>query len=346
MNPLSLFNVSFVSVAPLTLRRHPNNLPLSRQQQKQLGAKRCPNHCSYVHIAMKSSGDGGKVSRRQFLHRIGLASLTCYGIAYNMVLPNVAQALTAGDAHAQLSDFVAKLPGAGMPDIYFPDYFLGTWDVSRKLVSVNTSKEFENMAHSNHSVLSQDGISLFQQAIGVPIALRMRFFTHRGHVIQDRAINAFEEISPLLAISGITEHSSDIKQIQFSPNNVEASWDPDNANVLGLSWGGSGELKRVREVKVTKRAFKDQPQGVGTFVASEYARVVDVEGEGALLGIGKPPNNYARRRVSRFTVASVSDDLSPNRVYRLVIEYLFAPNVINEKTVITLKYRDVLTRRS
>lgn len=275
-----------------------------------------------------SGGNWNRISRRQLLQSVIMASAVA-----PLMLAKSVNALKAGDARAKFSEFVAKLPGAGMPDVYFPEYFLGTWNVSRRLLSVNSTEEFASVARPDHLLLSQEGLEALKKAIGTDVALRARFVAHRGHVIQDRAYDAFEEISTLLPARGLA-------------STVEADWDPDNANVLGLSWGDPGRTMRVREVKVTKRAFKDQPQGVGTFVSSEYARVVDLEGEGALLGAGRPPTNYARRRVSRFTVASVSEDLSPSRMYRLVIDYIFAPNVLNEKTVITLKYKDTLSRIS
>lgn len=292
-------------------------------------------------VEMNSHEKPNKVSRRQLLRKLILTT-----VATSMTLTQTAQAFTAGDAHAKFSEIVSKLPGAGMPDIYFPEYFLGTWDVSRRLLSVKATEEFGSVARPDHLMLSQKGLNALQQAIGMDVALRTRFFSHRGHIIQDRAYDAFEEISTLLTGGNSVKSGEAGSLPAFNTNTVEASWDPDNANVLSLSWGDFGESRRVREVKVTKRAFKDQPQGVGTFVASEYARVVDVEGEGALLGVGKPPSNYARRRVSRFTVASVTDDLSPVRIYRLVVDYIFAPNVFNEKTVITLKFKDTLSRIS
>lgn len=318
--------VGFVSAMPISLVHKASMTSVPQRFHTSKGqASVEPHGCS----CLKMSGKNwNKISRRQLLQSVILASAA----APLMLVKNV-KALTAGDARAKFSEFVAKLPGAGMPDVYFPEYFLGTWNVSRRLLSVNSTEEFASVARPDHLLLSHEGLEALKKAIGTDVALRARFVAHRGHVIQDRAYDAFEEISTLLITQGLA-------------STVEADWDPDNANVLSLSWGNPGRTMRVREVKVTKRAFKYKPQGVGTFVASEYARVVDVEGEGALLGAGKPPSNYARRRVSRFTVASVSEDLSPNRMYRLVIDYIFAPNVLNEKTVITLKYKDTLSRVS
>lgn len=333
--------VGFVSALPVSSAYNTRKILVS---QKILRSKRLVSAKRYGCLCTKmvSGEEWNTIGRRQILKSLILTSAA----TVSTVMGKKAGAFTAGDAHARLSDFVAKLPGAGMPDIYFPEYFLGTWSVSRRLLNVNPTEEFASIARPDHLLLSQKGLEVLQEAIGTDITLRARFVTHRGHVIQDRAYDALEEISTLLAAQSLAQKKDSELPPAFNTSMMEADWDPDNANVLSLSWGNFGETRRVREVKVTKRAFKDQPQGVGTFVASEYARVVDVEGEGALLGAGKPPSNYARRRVSRFTVASVAEDLSPDRLYRLVVDYIFAPNVLDEKTVVTLKFKDILSRIS
>lgn len=214
-----------------------------------------------------------------------------------------------------------------MPDVYYPDFFEGEWHVSRDLYAVELPAEGKTDAPA-HATLGKQAIINAQERIGLRQTFMAKFVQHRGHIIEDRLANEKAE-----TVSSFPLHL------------VTATWDRDNPNVLSVTRSPLPGTNVTREVKVTKRAFVDGPQGYGTFVASEYARVVDVEGEGSLVGFGKPPSIYGRRRIVRYKVSSVSKELQPDGMDRFVVEYLYPPSPADAKAAVVLKYRDFLNRK-
>lgn len=104
----------------------------------------------------------------------------------------------------------------------------------------------------------------------------------------------------------------------------------------------------AREVKITKRVFKNEPHGAGSFLASEYARVVDMNDEGALLGAGDAPYISAWRRVSRYQVISVRDFngiLQPDAINRLTVDYRYSANKPDGDPQLVLKYKESLVKQ-
>lgn len=247
----------------------------------------------------------------------------------------------SGDMHAELSELASKIPGAGMPDVYYPSYFQGDWAVSRELYAVETVDKDDNNKFDNspstlapfpdapgHIMFSRRGLAHLRDRIGRRELFSARFLSHRGHVIEDRLFNAREEFHD-----------------EVNGAYIDLNWDKENPNILSATWGQAGG-KRIRESKVTKRAFTDGPQGYGTFVSSEYARVVDVEGEGGLVGFGRPPSIFGRRRIIRYRVSSVTiENLEPDMLDRIVVDYIYPPSPAGAKAVMLLKYRDFLNRK-
>lgn len=276
-------------------------------------------------MTQKERSRSNKLPRRTFLHVVPLAMLS----AVAPTQPTQADGSRIGEVHSELSDLVSKFPGAGKPDIYFPPYYLGEWLVQRDLYAVDRLQAFASVEAPGHSMLSHEGLNHVCEYIGMRHNFNVRFISFRDHVIEDRVYNIGEEVG-----------------LQAKGKKVEARWNADNANVLHVSWG-NGNNRSMREVKVTKRVFVDTPQGVGTFVTSEYARVVDVQEEGALIGFGKPPSFYGRRRIAKYVVSSVDQALVPNGMNRVVVEYIYPPaSAAMETAVVVLKYRDFLTRKS
>lgn len=192
--------------------------------------------------------------------------------------------------------------------------------MSRELYAVETGVAVDA---PGHSMLSRRAVEMMRERIGKRETFHARFVSHRGKVIEDRMYNIRAELAQ-------------------SPERVEVNWERDNANVLTTRWGVGG---RIREVKVTKRSFVDAPQGYGTFVSSEYARVVDVDGEGALVGFGRPPSVFGRRRIVRYKVSSVSDKMEADGMDRIVVDYVYPPGEVNPRPSVVLKYRDFLNRK-
>lgn len=214
-----------------------------------------------------------------------------------------------------------------MPDVYYPPYFLGDWLVSRELYAVETPPDayFDAPAHAT---LSKQAVAHARERIGLRQSFVVKFMEHRGHIVEDRLAN---ERTWTLA--------------QYPAQRVQVVWDVDNPNVLSMTRNGLTGVGVTTEIKVTKRSFVDGPQGYGTFVASEFARVVDVEGEGSLIGFGKPPSIYGRRRIMRYRVSSVTDKLKPDGMDRITVEYIYPPSSAGTKAAVVLKYRDFLNRK-
>lgn len=242
------------------------------------------------------------------------------------VLAVVASTLS-GSMHSELSELASKIPGAGMPDVYYPDFFQGEWLVARDLYAVETPAEGKTDAPA-HATLGRQAIQDARERIGIRQSFLVHFVQHGGHVIEDRGAN---------------EHAETVSS--FPLQRVTATWDRDNPNLLRVTRSPLPGTKVTREVKVTKRAFVDGPLGYGTFVTSEYARVVDAEGEGSLVGFGKPPSIYGRRRIMRYKVSSVSNELQPDGIDRIVVDYLYPPSPPDAKAAVVLKYRDFLNRK-
>lgn len=297
MSPAPL---AFSAALPLQQRPRPAGGPARRSR----GARMCSR---------------GSSSRRAFLLSAGAALLAPGGVGADVLPPR------SGEMHAELSELASKMPGAGMPDVYYPAFFAGEWLVTRELYAVETPAPALAPAHAT---LGAAAIAAARERIGRRQSYAVRFVRHRGRVIEERLGNERAEAASL-----------------FPRQRVGATWDRDNPNVLTVSRAPGGAAHAVtREVRVTKRAFVDGPQGYGTFVASEYARVVDVEEEGSLAGFGRPPSIYGRRRIARYRVSSVNNDLEPDGMDRIVVEYIYPPSPPSAKPAVVYKYRDFLNR--
>lgn len=258
-------------------------------------------------------------SRRAFLHLLPLAAVAA--------TPGATHALKSGEVHSELSELMAKFPGAGSADTYYPSFFLGDWTVQRDLYEVKKLAGFSDLRAPGHSMLSEAGLQQVRKSIGVRANFPLRFMRFREHVVEERATGINGEV-------GVQAGAR---------RNTQVAWNVDNPNVLTATWGASNG----REVRVLRRAFVDAPQGMGTFVCSEYARVGDVQGEGSRLGFGRPPSFYGRRRIAKYVVTSVDQERMPNGMGRVVVEYIYPPDAAAmEKAVLVLKYRDFLTRKS
>lgn len=231
---------------------------------------------------------------------------------------------SSGNIHAGLSELVSRIPGAAMPDVYYPPFFLGEWLVTRNLCSVDAHNFVEILGHT---VLSSEGLKKLRMQVGQLETFDARFIEHRGHVIEDRKFNAKGEYSHVTGSS-----------------RMEVIWQKDSPGVMSMSWGDASE-RTIREINVAKRSFKDGEQGYGAFVSSEYARVADVLGDGAMLGFGRPPSIFARRRLAQYRVSSVTNLMIPDGLQRVVVDYVYPPGAPVAKPAIMLKYRDVLSRK-
>ena len=162
--------------------------------------------------------------------------------------------------------------------MYYPDFLLGEWLVSSELYSVETAQDVSDAPM--HAALGKQAVRELRARVGRRDFYHIRFIEHDGKVIEDRAFDAKQ-----------------VAKVEYPAMKVSTVWNADNPNVFSLAGAGAATSLK-RELKITKRSFVDAPQGYGTFVASEYARVVDIDDDGALLGFGKPPSIYGARRIT------------------------------------------------
>lgn len=166
------------------------------------------------------------------------------------------------DIDGEFSELAGKISGLGQADVYFPKYVLGEWQVERELYSVDTDAD-RVVAAGGDAVLGAEAVSGLRCRIGQGEQFRIRFYRHRGRIVEDRAYNTRNEVGQ--EIPGVS---------------ISARWHPDNPNVVTVAAGAM-----IREIHITKRAFVEAPNGTGTFFASEYATIVDTHADGALIGV-------------------------------------------------------------
>lgn len=225
--------------------------------------------------------------------------------------------------HSEFSELAAKIPGVGQSDVYYPEALVGEWVVARVLYDV---AEMGAPVRGDHAVLSTAGIARLRSEVGVRREYRVRFVRFRGHIVEDRAAGIRAEIGGEVG------------------GRVDATWSADNPNVLSAVWANG---QRVKEVKVTKRAFQEEG---GAFVTSEYARVAVLDGQGSLMGVGGAPSVYGRRRLASYVKRYRADGAQQEAggevqlvgVDRYVVEYLYPAQA--DKAVVALRYRDLLRR--
>lgn len=258
---------------------------------------------------------------------------------------------TPDELQREFAEVAANIPGLGQADVFYPEFFRGEWRVDRTLYSIQESSASNSSTYlsvAEDPVLGAEAVRRLRGRLGRLDRYRLRFYKHRGKIVEDRAFNMRNEVSTC----------------EFPDLNISASWSPDNPNVISVSGSpknrsiidkytntdnDNSDMDIAREVKITKRAFSE-PKGKGTFLSSEYARVVDFNDETALLGAGKgSPHISAWRKISRYQVNSLSKNAStgavePNGMNRITVEYRYTVNNPEGDPSITLKYREFLTK--
>jgi hypothetical protein len=225
-------------------------------------------------------------TRRAFMR---CASTAFAAAASAAVLPHtLAPALAS--LRENVADIASLVPGSGSPDVHYPDYAEGDWDVSRTLYAV-----------ADGPGADPDDLARIRKHIGPCDKCKRRFVEHRGHIVADRGFNEKQELQA-------SQGKGAVVRTQFAF---------DNPNVMTVSMMQREAPSLTREVKITKRAYEDKPEGFGTFSTSEYARIVDVGGERGvqMLGIGGTPRIYGRRRVSLVHVVSPRDFATLPHIY-------------------------------
>ena len=164
------------------------------------------------------------------------------------------------------------IPGLGPPDVYYPEYFVGKWRVTRLITSTDDN-----------------------DFIGLPLPLKisceMRFVPYdAGNDFEDIidsdgspaiADRAFNEISYNTALSTIQKElrAAGVTTIQAPTTIQKLEWTPTNPNVLSMSYADGSS----KEVKVTKRSSDIDKNGDGIF-SSEFKRITAVPPDTSFAG--------------------------------------------------------------
>mmetsp|Transcript_18045 Transcript_18045/g.27062 ORF Transcript_18045/g.27062 Transcript_18045/m.27062 type:complete len:302 (+) Transcript_18045:20-925(+) len=193
------------------------------------------------------------VSRRTSLGIIGI------------VAPIVTSLATSGNAKAAtpqiISDAASKLPGYGMPDLFFPSYFEGKWDCISELIDIQFPSGEEMVPNINE-------VKTLRKYIGTPSVLlrfNQSFIPFRGHVIADRGINT-------RAAREAARFDDQTKEWYLEKSEIRnVEWDPANPNVLAYMMRKGEKV----DVLVTKRAFENPSPEV--FITSEVVRQTQTE---------------------------------------------------------------------
>lgn len=271
-----------------------------------------------------------RVSRRHLLRCAPAVAIAAASIAAASTAAASTAAAASGDIQAELSALAAPRHSDGSVapplDVYYPHFFLSRWSVTRELYAVELSDSASACASAlppAHTLLSTRAVDALRTRIGQRDSFEARFVRHQQRVVADRRFNA---------------------RVELRADRVE--WRPTRPDQLTVVWrrGAPGRV-RVRCSTVTKRSFVDL--GYGTFVSSEYARVVDFPAHRALPAAAAPvpaPSRYARRRLVRYKVSSLTDHLQPDAMQRIVVDYIYPPTPPDANYAMLLKYRDFLNR--
>jgi len=264
--------------------------------------------------ANETCGLNENLERRQVLKSIAASAKKSAFVAaiISSLISSYDEAYAQNEAREGVAQIAAKIPGYGQPDIFYPESFIGSWNVIRTLSSVRGT--------------DVDRIARFSEFKGKSISYQMRFVKHRGHVIADREYN----VCNVLSAPDYSSSSSPSKR------EFDCMWQRENPNVITATrrsgFDQAGQSQSVIEMKVTKRSFTENPAGPGSFDSSEYMRTVETNGAD-LLG-GTPPVLGAKRELWRYKI------VSDNFIDALLSENFYNPESSpSAPPVLALTYR-------
>jgi len=201
-----------------------------------------------------------------------------------------------------ISDAASRIPGYGMPDLYFPAYFEGTWDCIADIVDIR-------FPLGEDMVPNIEEVKKVQDFIGRPEMLlryNQSYFKFRDHVIADRGRNT-ESVRKAARFDPKTDSwymsggRSDIGDVR---------WDPTNPNMLNYVMNPGQKY----EVLVTKRAFESPSPDV--YITSEVVRQTQTDMAEMKAPVVKQvkdqvkyrhisPNEEGRERVQAILISNV-----------------------------------------
>ena len=178
------------------------------------------------------------------------------------------------------------IPGLGPPDIYYPEYFVGKWRVTR-LIASSDDNDFKGLP------------------LPLKISCEMRFVPYdAGKDFEDVsnsngspaiADRAFNERSYNIALSSALKElrAAGVTTTQVPTTIQKLEWTPTNPNVLSLSYSDGSS----KEVKVTKRSSDIDNNGEGLF-SSEFKRITAVPPDSTFAG--GIPSIYKSRTLTKW----------------------------------------------
>ena len=164
----------------------------------------------------------------------------CVISAFSMIAP--ANSLAAAPSTESIRKAASNIPGYGVPDVYYPPFFLGKWVATRSTISSSTNNNSSN-----------DNVDIAKYP--------MRFLSNEDNlIISDRGYNLKSELQ------------NDNKSSQGTINAVQ--WESSNPNVITVQYANGSFL----ENKVTKRFVEDNTPDY--FLSSEFLRISQIPTNG------------------------------------------------------------------
>merc|ERR1712151_122851 len=149
-----------------------------------------------------------------------------------------AKSLAAAPSTESIRKAASNIPGYGVPDVYYPSFFLGKWVAIRSSISPSTSTTPNN-----------DNVDIAKYPI--------RFLSNEDNlIISDRGYNLKSQLQ------------NDNKGSQGTINTVQ--WESSNPNVITVQYANGSFL----ENKVTKRFVEDNTPDY--FLSSEFLRISQI----------------------------------------------------------------------
>lgn len=273
----------------------------------------------------------GLCARRSFLCSVSSCTVFSLAVSTLSLSPfandaGAAELESPTSTRETIARVAANLPGYGEPDIYYPAQFLGSWRCSRTLTALTfpASVDSGSSGFSAHQWLADMDASCaamyreMEATLNRSIEYRTRFFQRDGHVILDRAFDAYERSRAEQPFSGRTV--------------VEARWNPNNPNILAIECIDG----TIRELKVTKRATEDSGSP-DAFGFSEYYRVADTTTGKIMSGVPQLVGLRVQARYRKMKEGAI-EGLELRRVYPAV------SYTSNPKPAFTAKTRIILER--
>ena len=188
--------------------------------------------------------------------------------------------LLPADMREQVAKAASKLPGMGIPDVYYPkNLYLGEWIVEENISSYDESTAVKTAVAIDFKLFQ--GLQSFATD-GKPLRYKSYYIPTEGGVVLDRSASTSSFAAALLNSASASR-------------GISTQWSQQNPNLLTIS-DPSGQIV---EYKVTKRSTEvlSDTFDDGAIGYSEFTRVACVNGKSIQYAV---PSLYAMRTLVRY----------------------------------------------